>query len=304
MRKILLLFLFLLIGHLSFTSCSSDDENINTEMQNDDGNQNEDPEPVEASTFVNISYGSHPQQTYDIYLPEGRTRSKTKVVILVHGGGWIEGDKSDMSGFVTQIQQSNPDHAIVNMNYVLADLNTPAFPNQFLDVGRVIDKLTSEADQLIINPEFGLIGASAGAHISLQYDSVYDTEDVVKMVGDIVGPTDFTDPFYSEDPNFAILLSLLVDESAYPAGTDYAVAVSPALQVTQQTSPTIMFYGNTDPLVPLTNGQTMQTALSDNLVTHSFTVYEGGHGDDWSEASYLDLQNQLSNFINMQLSIN
>ena len=304
MRKLLIALLLLATTQLVFTGCSSDDSMTPVEMGDDQGNQNEDPIPLEAEERMNVSYGSDPQQIYDLYLPAGRTRTQTKVIVLVHGGGWTGGDKADMSEFVDLIKEKHPNHAIANINYVLANVNTPAFPNQFLDVGRAIDKLKDEADELVINPEFGLIGTSAGAHLSLQYDYVYDTDDVVKMVCDIVGPSDLTDPFYANDPNYQILLSLLVDESAYPPGTDYAAAISPALQVSASSSPSILFYGNMDPLVPLSNGETLQQALSDNMITHSYTVYEGGHGDDWSPASYVDLENQLSNFINTHLPIN
>jgi acetyl esterase/lipase len=297
MKKFRLLLLLILASQISLVSCSSDNNDSPSEMSDDE------PEPLAAETRLNVSYGSHQQQVYDLYLPEGRTEDHTKVIILVHGGGWTAGDKADMSEFIPQLQSNHPEHAIVNMNYVLATATIPAFPNQFLDLQRVINKLTAEKETLQILPEFGLIGTSAGAHLSLQYDYVYDTSDAVKMVCDIVGPTDFTDPFYTNDPNFSILLQILVDEAAYPTGTNYAEAISPALQVSAVSSPSILFYGDQDPLVPLSNGQTLQQALITNGVTHSFTVYEGGHGDDWSAESLSDLQLQLSTFINAHLAI-
>jgi acetyl esterase/lipase len=294
--------IFTILAFALLLSCSGDDSPL-TDPQQEQGSNNQDPEPLPELILLNQAYGDNPQQRYDIYLPQGRTETTTKVVILVHGGGWIEGDKSDMTEYVDQLRLNHPNHAVVNMNYVLATATIPAFPNQFLDLDRLIDHLTERKTELQLLPEFGLIGASAGAHISLQYDYVYDTDDQVKFVGDIVGPTDFTDPFYSNDPNFGLLLSILVDEAAYPPGTDYAVAVSPALQVSSVSSPTIMFYGDMDPLVPLSNGITLETALSNAMITHSFTVYEGGHGDDWSQASRLDLQQQLSAFISTHLPV-
>ena len=204
-----------------------------------------------------------------------------------------------MTEFVGLIQENLPDHAIVNMNYVLAALpSTKAFPNQFINVDEVIEKITAEKEELQILPEFGLIGASAGAHISLMYDYVYDTDDHVKMVCDIVGPTDFTDPFYMSNPNFDALFQLLVDTTAYPNGANLLEATSPAFQVSPDSSPTIMFYGDQDPLVPLTNGMVLDSALSNAQIDHSFTIYEGGHGNDWSPEAQADLQAQLISFIN------
>lgn len=277
---------------LLFVACSDDTKPII-----------EDEQPLAEKTQLDVSYGENPQQVYDLYLPEGRSSEKTKTIILIHGGGWVEGDKEDMNDYIPILKEKHPKLAIVNINYVLAQAPlTPAFPNQFLDLESIINKLTQESETLQILPEFGLIGASAGAHIAMQYDYVYDTEDQVKMVCTIVGPTDFTDPFYSENPDFQILLNALVDETAYPENSDIAELISPALQVTKNSSPTILFYGDEDPLVPISNGMTLQTNLSNNMVSNSFTIYEGGHGD-WSDASNIDLQLQLSSFINEHLPI-
>jgi len=295
MKKLWLLSIIVISTVFFIPSCSSvDDEN---QTQN-----NEEPIILDAASMLNVSYGNDPQQVYDIYLPEGRTEDNTKVLILVHGGGWTGGDKSDMDDFISFLQEFHPDHAIVNMNYILATANIPAFPNQFLDLDNLINHISASQEELQILPEYGLIGTSAGAHISLMYDYVYDDTDVVKMVCDIVGPTDFTDPFYANNPAYQLLLDLLVDESAYPDGTDYAAATSPALQVSFQSSPSLLFYGNQDPLVPLTNGELLNDNLSTKQITHSFTVYDGGHGN-WDEASFLDLQQKLSAFINTHLAI-
>lgn len=254
------------------------------------------PTVLAAVSYENISYGSDPKQVYDIYLPEGRSSATTKVLILVHGGGWTGGDKSAMASFIPIIQENYPDYAIVNMNYVLATASTPAFPNQILNIEQVLDQLTSKKETLQISPNFALIGVSVGAHISLIYDYHYDTDDRVKMVCDIVGPTDFTDPFYEANYDIDLLLSFLVDEESYPVGTNYLEELSPAFHVSSTSSPTILFYGDQDPLVPLTNGQLLNTKLEAAGVPHSFTVYEGGHGN-WDVASFDDLFTKLDAFI-------
>lgn len=301
MKKILFICLVALITGTFFMSCDSDDGVVVQQME-DDMEDDTPTEPLAAEVQLNVPYGSDPQQVYDLYLPEGREADKTKVIVIVHGGGWIEGDKADVAAIIDLLQINNPNHAIVNINYRLATLNTPAFPNQFLDLEAVINQVISLQDTYQILPEFGLLGLSAGAHISLQYDSVYDVNDNVKFVCDIVGPSDFTDPFYQDNPNFDLYLAALTDESAYPAGTDFAVALSPALQVSIKTSPTILFYGNTDELVPLSNGETLNSQLEANGINHQYTVYDGGHGN-WNEAQFTDLEQKLSIYIDAYLNI-
>lgn len=296
----LLLFSFFCFATLS---CSSTDEEtmvVIEEMEEDDDTT----ASLEATVMLDVSYGSNPQQVYDIYLPANRTVSKTKVILLVHGGGWTGGDKADMTGFVDFVQATFPDHAVVNTNYVLATLTgIPAFPNQYEDLEAVINQLRTQKDDLQIFPEFGMIGTSAGAHLSMMYDYVYDTTDEVKFVANIVGPSDFTDPFYADDPSFDLALTLFVDESAYPAGTDYAAINSPVQVVTESGSPTAMFYGDMDPLVPLSNGNRLDSALFAKNIEHVYSVYNGGHGDDWSDADQADLVIKIGAYIDTYLSI-
>ena len=45
---------------------------------------------------LNISYGNDHEQTFNLYLPSNRS-TITKVMVLVHGGGWISGDKNEMN---------------------------------------------------------------------------------------------------------------------------------------------------------------------------------------------------------------
>ena len=292
MKKAFLVILLLGI-QFSSVSCTADSEIVSDTIIKI---------PSEAIKFLDVSYGDNPQQIYDLYLPANRSVTKTKVIALVHGGRYIKGDKKYMRLFLRHFQDKNPNYAIVNINYVLADSVTHAFPNQILNLGAVIDKLTNEKDQLQILPEFALVGASSGAHLALMYDYVYDTNNRVKMVADIVGPTDFTDPFYTKSRKTQAFLDSLIDKNAYPAGTNYLEAISPALQVTSQASPTILFYGNADPSVPFSNAITLKTALNREGIENNLTVYDGGHAN-WEPNDMEDMLLQISAFMDTHLKI-
>lgn len=301
------LYLFLILGVLMGCSSSDEDTFVQEEQEevSDDTNDDDSAEdPLASLLLTDVSYGDNVQQVYDLYLPEGRTSATTKVMVLIHGGGWTSGDKSDMAQFVDFFLENHPNHAILNLNYVLASIvGPPAFPNQYLDIQNALDQVIAQQEELQILPEFGFFGTSAGAHLAMMYDYTYDTDDLVKFVIDVVGPSDFTDPFFADDPNFPIALALLVDESQFPDGTDYAVANSPALVVNSTSSPTFLFYGNQDPIVPLTNGERLNDALNTSGIPNQFTVYDGGHGDDWSVADGIDLSIQTSTYVNTYLAI-
>ncbi|HLU51498.1 MAG TPA: alpha/beta hydrolase [Flavobacteriaceae bacterium] len=271
-------------------SCSKEDDTTQEEEQY-----------LEEKIMLNVSYGSHPQQVYDLYLPAGRSSQTTKIMMIIHGGGWTEGDKNDMNTVVNAIRESHPQYAVVNVNYILATLEQPAFPNQFLDIKTIIQKLTSEKEEHQIKPEFGLIGASAGGHIALMYDYVYDSGNQVKFVANIVGPTDFTDPFFTDQPGMELVLMLLTDIDAYPPGVNLFEALSPAYQVSASSSPTCSFMGISDPLVPVSNGHTLHQKLLDKGIHSVLRTYEGGHADNWSQTDVLDMHLTISDFAQMYL---
>ena len=259
---------------------------------------------LSAVNLFDMSYGDDAAQTLDMYLPANRSAATTKILVLIHGGGWVQGDKNDMREYIPLLRREHPDHAIVNLNYRLAipDVRT-AFPNQFLDLQLALNFLSEACPALEIKPEFGLIGVSAGGHIALQYDYVYDVRDQVKMVSSIVGPTNLKDTYYSRNPQFSRAMEYLVDRKEYPGISDLAMAVSPAHFVNENSSPTILFYGENDDLVPVSNGKFLEGKLKAAKIEHQLTIYAGGHGD-WQEESNQDLQLQLNEFIDDHLPVN
>ncbi len=257
-------------------------------------NQNiEGTNPLEYLENLDVSYGNDSDQTFDIYLPPNRTID-TKVIILVHGGGWSAGDKSDMIGFKDLIFQSFSNIAVVNMNYRLADENNNPYPMQTDDITEVINHLKANKNNYVIDDDFGFIGTSAGAHLSLLWSYASDSDNNVKMVCSIVGPTNFTDPAYLNNTNPE--LQALIDLYGTNATISFLEEVSPYHRATVTAPPTILFYGGQDPLVPTTQGTDMRDKLIELGVTQEFTLYENeGHG--WDGANAIDTWLKLRTFI-------
>jgi len=265
-------------------SCSTDNADSNTDADTLD--------PLESYQALNVSYGDDDDQRFDIYLPANRSLD-TKIMILVHGGGWTSGDKSDMNAFRDFVRQEHPNLGIVNINYRLADENNDPYPMQINDITSVVEFLKDNQDNYIIGDDLGFLGVSAGAHLSLLYSYGFDTDNDVKMVGSIVGPTNFTDPAYlnSNNPDLQELINLY--------GIDPTIAfleeVSPYHRVTASAPPTILFYGGMDPLIPTSQGTDMRDKLEELNVVHEFTLYpDAGHG--WFGAELIDTSIKLKAF--------
>ena len=229
---------------------------------------------LNAETLLDVPYGTNSQQLIDIYLPAGRTSSTTKVLFLVHGGGWTSGSKNDMTALAFGIRSQFPDYAIVNIGYRLGTLATPAYPNQINDIQSVVSYL--ENNNFNVSKQYGFLGISAGAHLSMLYSYKFDTEHNVKAVCNIVGPTDFTDPAYENHEAIDTALPYLIGQN--PPGSIYA-EISPITFVSAQSASTIQFAGNQDPLIPTSQGTRLKQKLDAFNITNELHVYNAGHGD-------------------------
>jgi acetyl esterase/lipase len=248
--------------------------------------------PLEYKELRNVSYGIDSNQVYDIYLPDNRNKN-TKVMILVHGGGWTSGDKSSMNELINLYKIDFPQTALVNINYRLSDVNNPPYPMQINDISAVVNDLKNKKEDYVISDNFGFLGISAGGHLALLWSYAFDATNNVKMVGSIVGPTNFLDPSYLNNTN--PILQELLKSYGVNLSPDYLQEISPLYHATTFAPATILFYGGQDPLVPLTQGSDLQNKLDILGVTNNFTLYpQAGHG--WTGAELLDTWNKLKAF--------
>ncbi len=256
--------------------------------------------PIDKTEIKDVAYGEHQQQKYDIYLPKERSSSTTKVFILIHGGAWIEGDKTDMNTYVTELQTNFPDYAIVNINYRLASVGNSPFPMQIDDIKEIITQLQNKKETYQISNQYAFIGVSAGAHLSMLYAYANDNNNEVDMVCSIVGPTNFTDDAYvnPSNSNFAYLALLIQQITGvnYDQNIDFYKNISPYHVATNAAPSTILFYGGKDNLIPTSQGVDMSEKLIALGVTNEFTLYpEEGHG--WEGDNLFDTIVKLRAFI-------
>ncbi len=254
-----------------------------------------DNEPMVYKALTNVSYGNDAKQVYDIYLPANRT-TESKVLILIHGGGWKEGDKTDMNAFRDFIREQLPNTVVVNMNYRLADENNPPHPMQIDDISSVVNDLKTKRTEYQIGTNLGLMGVSAGGHLSLLWAYEYDTDNQINMVCSMVGPTNLADEAYTNSDNQDL------KDLIFQFGTDIEVLknVSPLYKVKTTSPPTLLFYGGQDPLIPNSQGIDLKDKLEELEVVHEFTLYpNGGHG--WVGLDLFDTSVKLKAFIEKHL---
>ena len=259
------------------------------------------PAIIPAQTYTNVAYGNDAKQKMDVYLPAGRSATETKVIILIHGGGWTEGDKADFSSFVPELQQRLPDYAIININYRLATGTANFFPTQENDVKAAVEFIRSKASEYKISDKIVLLGASAGAHLALLQGYKYQSTLPVKAIISFFGPTDMIDMYNNPaNPLVPQLLQAVLGGTPITKTSLYQES-SPLNYVTNLSSPTMILHGGLDPLVALNQSTMLKNKLTQAGVINEMVVYPTeGHG--WIGANMQDSFNRIEVFLDANVN--
>jgi len=261
--------------------------------------QKEDNSPVAtaAKTELNTAYGTDGAQKMDVYLPADRTAASTKVIILIHGGGWSTGDKSDFTAYVDTLKRRMPTYAIFNINYRLAVGVTNLFPTQENDVKSALDFIYGKRTEYGISDKWVLLGASAGGHLALLQGYKYTSPVKVKAIVDFFGPTDMVDLYNNPASPFAPASAVAAVVGGTPTTnlTLYQQS-SPLTFVTAQSPPTIILQGGVDVLVSPTQSAALNTKLQTFGVIHQYVFYPTeNHG--WVGANLTDSFDKIAAFL-------
>jgi acetyl esterase/lipase len=273
--------LFILVFTLVIASCQKG--------INDSGSS------VTSLTILDVSYGSSMQQKMDVYLPANRNSTSTKVMVMIHGGGWNTGDKSELTQYADSIRKRLPDYAVININYRLA-LGSDLFPTQENDVKAAIQFLLDHSAEYKISQKYVLLGVSAGAHLALLQSYKYASQVNPKAVISFFGPTDLIDMYnHPLNPLIAQSLASVVGKTPAQDSLLYANS-SPVNFVKSSSSPTMLLQGGVDPIVSVTQATMLKAKLDAASVVNQYVFYPSeGHG--WFGANLYDSFNKIEVFI-------
>ncbi len=118
--------------------------------------------PEDIRRFDDLRYGEDPKwNVLDVYRPKG-AEGKLPVIVSVHGGGWVYGDKERYQYYCMSLARQG--FAVVNFTYRLAPKYK--FPAQLEDTNAVFCWLMDNAGTYGLDTArvFG-VGDSAGAHL-------------------------------------------------------------------------------------------------------------------------------------------
>ena len=126
--------------------------------------------PENVVRYDNISYGADPVwQRLDVYRPRAREGEKLPVIVSVHGGGWVYGDKDGYQFYCMSLAQRG--FAVVNFSYRLAP--EVKFPASLEDTNSVFHWMLDHAAEYGFDAEnVFAVGDSAGGHNLMMFTAM------------------------------------------------------------------------------------------------------------------------------------
>ncbi|OFY84551.1 MAG: hypothetical protein A3F72_14205 [Bacteroidetes bacterium RIFCSPLOWO2_12_FULL_35_15] len=233
--------------------------------------------PNRKQTLIDMRYGESFRNYFDIALPKNRT-TNTPVVILIHGGAWVMGNKNY---FAKDIQNfADEGIACVTLNYRYAsDISAVHHPDLPLDIRKAIDFICSKSEKWQISTtRFGLAGHSAGGHIAMLTSYLYNEDGKIKACASWAGLTNLID----HDQ-----LNITLSEQLFKIYTGCALnnsddtlrykAASPFWNLKNTSVPTLLIHGTEDPGVPYCNAERMKAKLDNLGVSNKLVTMQGAY---------------------------
>ena len=247
-------------------------------------------------SFTDLAYADQSEaQKLDLYIPT-TGEGPFPVVVMVHGGGFMFGDKADGAGLTGVDQLLEAGYAVASINYRLS--GEAIWPAQINDAKAAVRFLRANAAQYNLDPErFGAWGASAGGNLVALLGTTCgvaelegadlgnaDQSSCVQAVVDWFGPIDFL----AMDAQFAGTGCPPTHDAAdspesmlvgAPIQTvpEIVATTNPMNYIDATDAPFLIQHGSADCNIPPVQGKNLADALGADKAT--YTLIDGaGHG--------------------------
>lgn len=264
---------------------------------------NEGLENERVESLYDVSYGN---SNMDVFMP-ANCEGDVSLIVFIHGGAWISGDKSEFSG---RAYDACAKYGIVaaTVNYRYADCFNVTGWSELDDIQNAVAKIKSMAAERGLNVvKMMTAGHSAGGHLSLMYAYTKKDTSPVKpvCVWDMSGPAALYNPEYLHDGLEKALSAVsgvyfTTDQAqlAYPA----LLNMSPVNYTTSDTVPTLICHGTKDQIVPYSDSVALNYNLDQAGVEHTFITFpNSNHGLESDPDCYNQMMSEYDRYVRTYL---
>lgn len=223
------------------------------------------------------------------------------LVVCIHGGGWISGEKADHHELAEGLCRHG--FAAACPDYRLAPLHP--FPAAVEDVQAFVRFIRENAGEFGVRPDLiGSVGNSAGGHLSVML-ALTDESDAgvssrVDAAAAICPITDLTDP---HGQHFPVALGFLEQFMGGPfEGNEQRYReASPIHRIGIAAAPLLMIHGDADDIVPVGQSEALAEALQAKGHTVEFSKLEG-EGHSFTLEAWNHIEARLVDFFSKRLA--
>ena len=236
--------------------------------------------PGHVTTQENVVFGTGGGRELhcDVFTPPDDVRNRT-AILIVHGGGWWEGDRTQLKGYGVQLARYG--FLCVTSEYRLS--REAIWPAQIHDVNAAVRWMRANSDVLGIDQnKICVSGNSAGGHLALmaaaqrpEFEGDGGNAGVSSTCAAIIA---IYPPTLLRAGNAGDALHALFGGKVDRAIED---AASPLTHARGNFPPTMLIHGNADTVVPVSASFEMYQALAKSGAPVELHVYDGlPHGFD------------------------
>ncbi len=268
--------------------------------------------PSVAMYYPDVEYGTHKRQVMDVFFPQEYEKTEA-VVLFIHGGGWVSGDKSSFKKRAQSISKT--------ANCIAATMNY-RFTSKSIDCNDMLDDITSALKKIESMAETRgiecervmLAGNSAGAHLAMLYAYTKQGSSPIEVcaVTSYSGPPDLSSDSFvngisgTSKERSDVIFSNLVGKDITTVSTSkrnrLLYKYSPIKYVTANTVPTLIVHGTNDGIVNVEDARALAKKLKANRVDYKYyELPDSGHGLN-ADAYILEQSNaEFVEFVNMYI---
>lgn len=219
--------------------------------------------------------------TLTCYLPQnivemGRQDEMRPTILICPGGGYAHCSEREAEPIALKFL--NWGFNAIVLRYSCAPHR---YPIQLREVAAAFEEIYANAEEWHCDTnKVGIIGFSAGGHLTAHYSNAYNSDAVREVFPDSKKPNFaiLSYPVISADETFTHKGSFVNLLGEYPKGEDVAKYSCEKL-VSADTPPTFIWHTTTDQAVPVKNSLVYATALAENNIPFSVHIYPYGvHG--------------------------
>lgn len=240
----------------------------------------------------NVTYKNDLQA--DIYYSPLKTQKPA--IILIHGGYWSAGDKTEMSDFARALAQKG--FFAMNVNYRLLPQN--AQKEQTSDITEAIWWLRENGDKYNIDgTKIGVVGLSSGGYLA----AWAATHDEINSKGFhsrpnaavcLYAPWDLTDAGIKDVPQSKPLIEKFCD-GQNPAD------ISPCYFVSKAAPPILLIHGDADKIVPISQSTNTYKKLKESHCSCKLVIVHNDNHCFPNTKSYFNAMKMSIKFLESNL---